>query len=174
MNSAFSGLLSGLVFALVLVYLLLVINFQSWLDPLIILMASPGTLAGIVLMLFLTQTTFSVPALMGSIMSIGVASANSILMVTFAEEKRSEGADVIESASSAGFNRFRPVVMTAAAMIIGMIPMATGLGEGGSANAPLGRAVIGGLLMATLATLFFVPVVFSVLKRTKAEAKTAA
>jgi len=169
MNSAFSGLLSGLVFALVLVYMLLVINFQSWLDPLIILMASPGTLAGIVLMLFLTQTTFSVPALMGAIMAIGVASANSILMVTFAEETRASGAEVIESASSAGFNRFRPVVMTASAMVIGMIPMATGLGEGGSANAPLGRAVIGGLLMATFATLFFVPVIFSVLKRKQKE-----
>jgi len=165
MNAAFSGLLSGLVFAMILVYLLLVINFQSWLDPFIILMASPGTLAGIVLMLYLTQTTFSVPALMGAIMAIGVASANSILMVTFAEEKRQEGAEVIASASAAGFNRFRPVVMTALAMIIGMIPMATGLGEGGSANAPLGRAVIGGLLMATVATLFFVPVMFSVLKR---------
>jgi multidrug efflux pump subunit AcrB len=121
-------------------------------------------------MLYLTQTTFSVPALMGAIMAIGVASANSILMVTFAEEQRNEGAEVIESASAAGFNRFRPVVMTAAAMVIGMIPMATGLGEGGSANAPLGRAVIGGLLMATFATLFFVPVVFSVLKKRKTTA----
>lgn len=169
MNSAFSGLLSGLVFALILVYMLLVINFQSWLDPVIILMASPGTLSGIVLMLFVTQTTFSVPALMGAIMSIGVASANSILMVTFAEERRQEGLDPIKSSSAAGFTRFRPVIMTALAMIIGMIPMATGLGEGGSANAPLGRAVIGGLLVATFATLFFVPVVFSLLKRNRTE-----
>ncbi|HEY9758097.1 MAG TPA: efflux RND transporter permease subunit [Oculatellaceae cyanobacterium] len=165
MNAAFSGLLGGLVFALALVYMLLVINFQSWLDPLIILMASPGTLSGIVLMLFLTQTTFSVPALMGAIMSIGVASANSILMVTFAEERRQEGLDPVKSSSEAGFTRFRPVVMTALAMIIGMLPMATGLGEGGSANAPLGRAVIGGLIVATFATLFFVPVVFSLLKK---------
>jgi len=169
MNAAFGGLLSGLVFALALVYMLLVINFQSWLDPLIILMASPGTLSGIVLMLFLTQTTFSVPALMGAIMSIGVASANSILMVTFAEERRQEGLDPIKSASEAGFTRFRPVIMTALAMIIGMLPMATGLGEGGSANAPLGRAVIGGLLVATFATLFFVPVIFSLLKRNRPE-----
>ncbi|HEY9776487.1 MAG TPA: efflux RND transporter permease subunit [Planktothrix sp.] len=165
MNIAFGGLLNGLVFALVLVYMLLVINFQSWLDPLIILMASPGALSGVVLMLFLTQTTFSVPALMGAIMSIGVASANSILMVTFAEEQRQAGHKPVESASAAGFTRFRPVIMTASAMIIGMLPMATGLGEGGSANAPLGRAVIGGLLVATFATLFFVPMVFAVLKK---------
>jgi multidrug efflux pump subunit AcrB len=169
MESAFSGLLSGLVFALALVYMLLVINFQSWLDPLIILMASPGALSGIVLMLFLTQTTFSVPALMGAIMSIGVASANSILMVSFAEEQRKEGHTGTEASSLAGFTRFRPVVMTALAMIIGMLPMATGLGEGGSANAPLGRAVIGGLLVATFSTLFFVPIVFSLLKSSKAE-----
>ena len=167
MNAAFTGLLSGLVFALALVYMLLVINFQSWVDPLIILMASPGTLSGIVLMLFLTQTTFSVPALMGAIMSIGVASANSILMVTFAEEQRVEGHTPYEASSQAGFTRFRPVVMTALAMIIGMLPMATGLGEGGSANAPLGRAVIGGLIVATFATLFFVPVIFSLAKRSK-------
>jgi multidrug efflux pump subunit AcrB len=173
MNAAFSGLLGGLVFALILVYMLLVINFQSWLDPLIILMASPGTLSGIVLMLFLTQTTFSVPALMGAIMSIGVASANSILMVTFAEDRRKEGEDPVQSASDAGFTRFRPVIMTAMAMIIGMLPMATGLGEGGSANAPLGRAVIGGLLVATFATLFFVPVVFSLLKRKLSEPANA-
>lgn len=128
-------------------------------------MASPGALSGVVLMLFLTQTTFSVPALMGAIMSIGVASANSILMVTFSEERRQEGRSPVESASAAGFTRFRPVIMTATAMIIGMLPMATGLGEGGSANAPLGRAVIGGLLLATFATLFFVPMVFAVLKK---------
>ncbi|MBX9722421.1 MAG: efflux RND transporter permease subunit, partial [Candidatus Obscuribacterales bacterium] len=167
MNSAFTGLLGGLIFALVLVYMLLVINFQSWLDPLIILMASPGTLSGIVLMLFVTQTTFSVPALMGAIMSIGVASANSILMISFAEERRKEGLSPVQSSSEAGFTRFRPVIMTALAMIIGMVPMATGLGEGGSANAPLGRAVIGGLMVATFATLFFVPVIFSMLKRSE-------
>jgi multidrug efflux pump subunit AcrB len=165
MDKAFGGLLNGLIFALVLVYMLLVINFQSWLDPLIILMASPGALSGVVLMLFLTQTTFSVPALMGAIMSIGVASANSILMVTFAEEQRKEGLDPVAAASAAGFTRFRPVIMTATAMIIGMLPMATGLGEGGSANAPLGRAVIGGLLVATVATLLFVPLVFAFLKK---------
>lgn len=164
MNKAFGGLLSGLLFALILIYLLLVVNFQSWIDPLIILMAIPGAFAGIVLMLFVTQTTFSVPALMGAIMSIGVASANSILMVTFANEKRDEGLNVIEAASDAGFTRFRPVVMTALAMIIGMLPMASGLGEGGSANAPLGRAVIGGLLIATFATLLFVPLIFTLLK----------
>jgi multidrug efflux pump subunit AcrB len=165
MDSAFTGLLGGMVFALVLVYMLLVINFQSWLDPLIILMASPGTISGIVLMLFLTQTTFSVPALMGAIMCIGVASSNSILMITFAEEKRKEGLEPIKAASEAGFTRFRPAVMTAMAMVIGMLPMATGLGEGGSANAPLGRAVIGGLIVATIATLFFVPVIFALMKK---------
>jgi multidrug efflux pump subunit AcrB len=166
MNAAFSGLLGGLVFALVLIYLLLVVNFQSWLDPFIILMAVPGTFAGIVLMLFVTQTTFSVPALMGAIMSIGVASSNSILIVTFANEKRiDEGLDSVESASQAGLTRFRPVVMTAMAMIVGMLPMASGLGEGGSQNAPLGRAVIGGLMVATVSTLFLVPVIFSILKK---------
>jgi multidrug efflux pump subunit AcrB len=173
MNSAFGGLLSGLVFALALVYMLLVINFQSWLDPLIILMASPGTLSGIVLMLFLTQTTFSVPALMGAIMSIGVASANSILMVSFAEEQRKDGHDVVESSSQAGLTRFRPVIMTALAMIIGMLPMAIGWGEGSSANAPLGRAVVGGLIVATFSTLFLVPVVFSLLKRPLASTEAA-
>lgn len=173
MNAAFGGLLSGLVFAVALIYMLLVVNFQSWMDPLIILMAIPGAFAGIVLMLFVTQTTFSVPALMGAIMSVGVASANSILMVTFAEEKRQEGLDPIASSSQAGFIRFRPVVMTALAMIVGMLPMATGLGEGGSANAPLGRAVIGGLLVATVATLFFVPLIFSLLKKSSADTPKA-
>jgi multidrug efflux pump subunit AcrB len=172
MNSAFGGLLSGLILALVLIYMLLVINFQSWLDPLIILMAIPGAFSGIVLMLFVTQTTFSVPALMGAIMSIGVASANSILMVTFAEEQRLEGLDPLSAASKAGFTRFRPVIMTALAMIIGMVPMASGLGEGGSANAPLGRSVIGGLIVATFATLFFVPLIFSLLKKAMVPAKT--
>lgn len=172
MNAAFGGLLGGLAFALVLIYLLLVINFQSWVDPIIILMAIPGAFSGILWCLFVTQTTFSVPALMGAIMSIGVASANSILMVTFANERLEEGDNAIAAASQAGFTRFRPVIMTASAMIIGMLPMATGLGEGGSQNAPLGRAVIGGLLVATVATLFFVPVVFSLLKRMRSENKS--
>jgi multidrug efflux pump subunit AcrB len=160
MNEAFAGLLGGLVFALVLVYLLLVVNFQSWLDPVIILMAIPGAFAGILWGLFATQTTFSVPALMGAIMSVGVASANSILLVTFANEQKEEGFDAKTSALNAGFTRFRPVIMTAAAMIVGMLPMALGLGEGGAQNAPLGRAVIGGLLVATTATLLFVPNIF--------------
>jgi multidrug efflux pump subunit AcrB len=161
MHSAFEGLIGGLIFALVLVYLLLVVNFQSWKDPLIILMATPGALSGILWALFVTQTTFSVPALMGAIMTVGVASANSILMVTFANEQRSEGHNSLASALNAGYQRFRPVVMTATAMIIGMIPMAIGSGQGGSQNAPIGRAVIGGLAVATFSTLFFVPLIFS-------------
>lgn len=164
MHDAFVGLGAGMVFAIVLVYLLMVVNFQSWLDPLIIIMALPGALAGILWMLFATQTTLNVPALMGAIMSIGVATANSILLVTFANEQRQEGHDAINAVLSAGFTRVRPVLMTALAMIIGMLPMALGLGEGGEQNAPLGRAVIGGLSMATLATLFFVPVVYSRLR----------
>lgn len=165
MNLAFLALLLGLVFALVLVYLLLVINFQSWSDPLIILMAIPGALSGIVLSLFLTQTTFSIPALMGTIMTMGVASANSILMVTFARGELEETKDARLAALNAGFERFRPVIMTASAMIIGMIPMALGGGEGGSQNAPIGRAVIGGLSVATISTLFFVPLIFYILRR---------
>ncbi|MDX1990723.1 MAG: efflux RND transporter permease subunit, partial [Candidatus Obscuribacter sp.] len=165
MNMAFLALLLGLVFALVLVYLLLVINFQSWSDPLIILMAIPGALSGIVLSLFLTQTTFSIPALMGTIMTMGVASANSILMVTFARGELEETKDARLAALNAGFERFRPVIMTASAMIIGMIPMALGGGEGGSQNAPIGRAVIGGLTVATISTLFFVPLIFYILRR---------
>jgi multidrug efflux pump subunit AcrB len=137
MNAAFVGLGAGMVFAIVLVYLLMVINFQSWLDPLIIIMALAGALAGILWMLFVTQTTLNVPALMGAIMSIGVATANSILLVTFANEQRQEGHDAISAALSAGFARLRPVMMTALAMIIGMLPMALGLGEGGEQNAPL-------------------------------------
>jgi multidrug efflux pump subunit AcrB len=164
MNSAFSGLLFGMAGAVVLVYLLLVINFQSWMDPLIILMAIPGAGAGILWGLFATQTTFSVPALMGAIMSIGVASANSILMITFANEQMEEGQDALTASLNAGHTRFRPVVMTASAMIIGMLPMAIGMGEGGAQNAPLGRAVIGGLLVATTATLLFVPNVFSLIR----------
>lgn len=169
MVSAFAALLAGLVFALLLVYLLLVVNFQSWTDPLIILMAIPGAFSGILWSLYITQTTFSVPALMGTIMTIGVASANSILMVTFANEQRAEGYDGFNSALNAGYQRFRPVVMTATAMIIGMIPMAIGAGQGGSQNAPIGRAVIGGLTVATFSTLLFVPLIFSLLRRSKAQ-----
>ncbi|PYU30778.1 MAG: RND transporter [Acidobacteria bacterium] len=163
MRSSFVGLLTGLLFAIVLVYLLIVVNFQSWLDPFIILMALPAALAGIVWFLFMTGTTISVPALTGSIMCVGVATANSILVVSFAKEQLSEGRSAVEAALQAGYMRFRPVLMTALAMIIGMAPMALGLGEGGEQNAPLGRAVIGGLLFATVSTLFFVPAVFSVL-----------
>ncbi len=161
MNSAYSGLLFGLLGAIVLIYLLIVVNFQSWLDPFVIITALPAALAGIVWMLFATHTTLSVPALIGSIMCMGVATANSILVVSFARERLSFGDNAITAAVEAGFVRFRPVLMTALAMIIGMIPMALGLGDGGEQNAPLGRAVIGGLMFATCATLFFVPVVFS-------------
>jgi multidrug efflux pump subunit AcrB len=164
MDSSFSGLASGLIFAIVLVYLLIVVNFQSWLDPFIILMALPGALAGIVWILFLSGTTLSVPALIGSIMCVGVATANSILVVSFANEQRVHR-DALGAALAAGMTRLRPVIMTAAAMIIGMIPMAVGLGEGAEQNAPLGRAVIGGLAIATLTTLFFVPVMYSLLRR---------
>jgi len=162
MRSSFMGLLAGLVFSIVLVYLLVVVNFQSWLDPLIIISALPAGLAGILWFLFATQTTFSVPALIGSIMCVGVATSNSILVVSFAKEQTEAGVNATTAALEAGFTRFRPVIMTALAMIIGMVPMALGLGEGGEQNAPLGRAVIGGLLFATVATLFFVPTVFSV------------
>jgi multidrug efflux pump subunit AcrB len=164
MQNSFYRLGVGMIFAVVLVYLLMAVNFQSWLDPFIILMALPGALAGIVWMLFLTQTTFSVPSLMGAIMCIGVATANSILMVVFANDQRLEGMNSREAAQSAGHTRIRPVIMTATAMIIGMLPMALGLGEGGEQNAPLGRAVIGGLLLATLTTLFVVPMVYSLLR----------
>ena len=162
MRTSYVGLLAGLGFAIVLVYLLIVVNFQSWLDPFIIITALPAALAGIIIFLFLTHTTLSVPALMGSIMCMGVATANSILIVSFAKERLAEHANAVEAAIEAGFTRFRPVLMTALAMIIGMIPMALGLGEGGEQNAPLGRAVIGGLLCATVATLIFVPAVFSI------------
>jgi CzcA family heavy metal efflux pump len=165
MESAFWRLGLGLVFAAVLVYLLMVVNFQSWLDPFIIITALPGAFVGIVWSLFLWQTTFSVPALMGAIMSIGVATANSILLVTFANEQRGEGKPALEAALEAGRTRMRPVLMTALAMILGMLPMSLGLGEGGEQNAPLGRAVIGGLFVATLTTLLFVPVVYSLLRR---------
>ena len=161
MNASFIGLLAGLGFSIVLVYLLIVVNFQSWLDPFIILMALPAALAGIVWFLFVTGTTISVPALTGAIMCMGVATSNSILLISFSKEQLQAGKTPAEAALSAGFTRFRPVLMTALAMIIGMLPMSLGLGEGGEQNAPLGRAVIGGLLAATVATLFFVPVVFS-------------
>ena len=165
MRTSFIGLGAGMIFAVVLVYFVMVVNFQSWLDPFIILMALPGALSGILLMLFVTQTTINVPSLMGAIMSIGVATANSILLVNFANDVRATGADSITAALEAGYTRPRPVIMTALAMIVGMLPMALGVGEGGEQNAPLGRAVIGGLLLATVATLFFVPVVYSVLRR---------
>ncbi len=165
MRASFLGMGYGLIFAIVLVYFIMVINFQSWTDPFIILMAIPGALSGILLILFFTHTTISVPALMGAIMSIGVGTANSILLVTFANDLRREGADVLTAAYQAGRTRLRPVVMTAMAMLAGMIPMALGLGEGGEQNAPLGRAVIGGLILATVATLFVVPVVYSLLRK---------
>jgi multidrug efflux pump subunit AcrB len=163
MHQSFVGLLAGLAGAIVLVYLLIVVNFQSWLDPFIIITALPAALAGIIVFLFLTGTTISVPALMGAIMCMGVATANSILVVSFAKDRVAHHGNPIEAALEAGSTRFRPVLMTALAMIIGMVPMAVGLGEGGEQNAPLGRAVIGGLLCATVATLFFVPAVFSLL-----------
>ncbi|MGH9724663.1 MAG: efflux RND transporter permease subunit, partial [Candidatus Acidiferrales bacterium] len=163
MKESFAGLLSGLAFSIVLVYLLIVVNFQSWVDPLIILMAWPAALAGIVWFLFVTHTTISVPALTGAIMCMGVATANSILVVSFAKEKLMEGKTAVESALDSGFTRFRPVLMTALAMIIGMLPMSLGIGEGGEQNAPLGRAVIGGLIFATVATMLFVPVFFSMI-----------
>jgi CzcA family heavy metal efflux pump len=172
MNSAFAGLLFGLLAAIVLIYLLIVVNFQSWSDPFVIISALPAALAGIVWMLFITQTTLSVPALTGAIMCMGVATANSVLVISFARERYAELGDPIAAALEAGFVRFRPVLMTALAMIIGMAPMALGLGEGGEQNAPLGRAVIGGLIFATIATLMFVPVVFSMVHRKQA-AKSA-
>ena len=162
MNQSFVGLLAGLAFSIVLVYLLIVVNFQSWLDPFIILMALPAALAGIVWFLFITGTTISVPALTGAIMCMGVATSNSILLISFSKEQLQAGKTPAEAALAAGFTRFRPVLMTALAMIIGMLPMSLGLGEGGEQNAPLGRAVIGGLLFATGATLFFVPTVFAI------------
>ena len=165
MQTSFLGLGFGLVAAIALVYLLLVVNFQSWLDPFIIISALPAALAGVAWGLYLTQTTLSVPALMGAIMCLGVATANSVLVVTFARENLQASGDPVGAGIRAGVGRLRPVLMTALAMMIGMLPMSLGLGEGGEQNAPLGRAVIGGLLMATLATLFFVPVVFSLLHR---------
>jgi multidrug efflux pump subunit AcrB len=167
MNASFAGLGAGLIAAIVLVYLLLAVNYQSWIDPLIIIMALPGALSGILIMLFAGDTPFSVPALMGAVMCVGVATANSILVVSFANDRRAEGDDAITAAVTAGCTRLRPVLMTALAMILGMLPMALGLGEGGEQNAPLGRAVIGGLAAATVTTLFFVPVVYSLLRKAK-------
>jgi multidrug efflux pump subunit AcrB len=163
MKYSFTGLGLGLIGAIVLAYLLIVVNFQSWLDPFIIITALPGALAGICWMLLLTRTTLNVPSLIGAIMCMGVATANSILVVSFAREQMQEGKNARDAALEAGFTRIRPVIMTALAMIIGMVPLAIGLGEGGEQNAPLGRAVIGGLFFATFATLFFVPAVFSIL-----------
>ena len=169
MNAAFSGLLFGLLGAIVLIYLLIVVNFQSWSDPFVIITALPAALAGIVWMLFATGTTLSVPALTGAIMCMGVATANSVLIISFARERLDQLGDPVAAAIDAGFVRFRPVLMTALAMIIGMSPMALGLGEGGEQNAPLGRAVIGGLVFATIATLMFVPVVFSMIHKRAGE-----
>ena len=164
MQSSFIRLGWGIVFAVVLVYLLMAVNFQSWLDPFIILTALPGAMAGILWTLFVTRTTLSVPSLMGSIMSIGLATANSILLVTFANDERAVVPLARDAMLSAGHARLRPVLMTAAAMMLGMLPMALGLGEGGEQNAPLGRAVIGGLLGATVTTLFVVPIIYSYLR----------
>ncbi len=174
MQNSYASLLGGLAFSIVLVYMLIVVNFQSWLDPFIIITALPGALAGIVLFLFFTHTTLSVPALMGAIMCMGVATANSILVVSFARERLAEHGDAVRAAIEAGYTRLRPVLMTALAMIMGMVPMALGMGEGGEENAPLGRAVIGGLILATVATLIFVPAVFSLLHRHSKPAQGAA
>ena len=173
MHDSFVGLGVGLVMAIALIYLLLVVNFQSWLDPFIIITALPGALSGVVWALFLSQTTLSVPALMGAIMSLGVATANSVLVVSFARDNLRRGMEPLAAALDAGVSRIRPVLMTAAAMLIGMLPMSLGLGEGGEQNAPLGRAVIGGLFVATIATLLFVPVVFSFMHHKIAERKAA-
>jgi len=173
MTSSFKGLLIGLLAAILLVYLLIVVNFQSWLDPFVIITALPAALAGIVWMLFLTHTTVSVPALTGAIMCMGVATANSVLVISFARERLNAGGDALTAALEAGFGRFRPVIMTALAMIIGMVPLALGLGDGGEQNAPLGRAVIGGLVFATVATLFFVPAMFVLIHGRKREAQAA-
>jgi multidrug efflux pump subunit AcrB len=165
MRTSFTSLELGILFAVVLVYILLVVNFQSWLDPLIIIAALPGAMIGIVWMLFVTGTTLNVPSLMGAIMAMGVATANSVLLITFAEGQRRAGRSAIEAATDAGYARLRPVCMTALAMIIGMTPMALGSGQGGEQYAPLGRAVIGGLLVATVFTLFVVPLLYSVLRQ---------
>jgi multidrug efflux pump subunit AcrB len=169
MRESFGGLAGGMAAAVVLVFLLMVINFQSWLDPLIVLMAVPCALGGVLWMLFATHTHISVPALMGTLMCIGLTTANSILVVTFANQLMEAGDDALTAAVAAGYTRLRPVLMTAGAMILGMIPMALGIGEGGEQNAPLGRAVIGGLIFATFATLIFVPTMYRLLRRRPAE-----
>ncbi len=166
MNYTFSRLILGFAFAFILVYLILVINFQSWLDPFIIIMALIGAISGVIWMLFLTYTTFNVPSLMGAIVSLGVATANSVLLVAFANQQMYEKENSLEAVHSAATIRIRPILMTASAMIVGTIPMALALGEGGEQNAPLGRALIGGILFATLTTLIFVPVVFSYFRKT--------
>ena len=165
MRDSYSGLFSGIALAIVLVYLFLVINFQSWIDPLIVLLAVPFALSGVMWMLFLTQTHLSVPALMGTLMCIGLTTANSILVVTFANQRMAAGDSPLTAAATAGYTRLRPVLMTAGAMILGMVPMALGAGEGGEQNAPLARAVIGGLVFATFATLIFVPTMYRLLRR---------
>jgi multidrug efflux pump subunit AcrB len=165
MGESFSGLFGGMGLAVILVFLLLVIQFQSWIDPLIVLMAVPFALAGVMWILFLTQTHISVPALMGTLMCIGLTTANSILVVTFANQRMAAGDDSLTAAITAGYTRLRPVLMTAGAMVMGMIPMSLGLGEGGEQNAPLARAVIGGLIFATFATLVFVPTMYRLLRR---------
>jgi multidrug efflux pump subunit AcrB len=164
MRESYVGLFSGIGLAIVLVYLFLVINFQGWIDPLIVLLAVPFALAGVLWMLFLTQTHLSVPALMGTLMCIGLTTANSILVVTFANQRLKAGDSPVVAAATAGYTRLRPVLMTAGAMILGMVPMALGIGEGGEQNAPLARAVIGGLLFATFATLIFVPTMYRLLR----------
>jgi multidrug efflux pump subunit AcrB len=163
MRTSYTGIFSGMAFAVVLVYLFLVINFQSWVDPLIVLFAVPFALGGVMWMLYLTHTHLSVPALMGTLMCIGLTTANSILVVTFANQRMHAGDDKATAAIVAGYTRLRPVLMTAGAMILGMIPMALGVGEGGEQNAPLARAVIGGLFFATFATLVFVPIIYRLL-----------
>ncbi|MBV8909474.1 MAG: efflux RND transporter permease subunit, partial [Gammaproteobacteria bacterium] len=174
MRESYTGLFTGIALAVLLVYLFLVINFQSWIDPLIVLMAVPFTLSGVMWMLFLTQTHLSVPALMGTLMAIGLTTANSILVVTFANARLRDGDTALLAAVTAGYTRLRPVLMTAGAMILGMVPMAVGVGEGGEQNAPLARAVVGGLLFATLATLVFVPTMYRVLRRGGAPIAAAA
>jgi multidrug efflux pump subunit AcrB len=166
MNDSFFRLGVGILAAMMFVYLLMAVNFQSWVDPLVVLTTIPGALAGVLWMLFVTRTTLSVPALMGAILTIGVASANAILIVTFANDEQTDGKNPLDAALSAGYVRIRPVIMTALAMILGMLPMSLALGSGGEQNAPLGRAVIGGLLFVTVSNLLFVPVMYSYLRKT--------
>jgi multidrug efflux pump subunit AcrB len=173
MRESFSGLFGGIALSVVLVFLLMVINFQSWVDPLIVLMAVPCALGGVMWMLYASNTHISVPALMGTLMCIGLTTANSILVVSFANQRMAEGDDALTAAISAGYTRLRPVIMTAGAMVLGMIPMALGVGEGGEQNAPLGKAVIGGLVFATFATLIFVPAMYRLMRRGGAAAVAA-